>query len=117
VLIGSAASISNSGVIGYALVEQWMGAKALVAIALAIIVENIILAGAIAIAESDDRGSQSFGASLSSSFVRLLKTPLILGILAGALVAVIGLTPPRPVGRTIDMLAGAVAPVASRCAA
>jgi predicted permease len=112
VLLGAGASISNSGVIGYALVEQWMGPRALVAIALAIIVENIILAAAIAIAETGDRGGQSLTASLASSFVRLLKSPIIVGILAGALAAIVGFVPPPPVARVIDLLANALGPVA-----
>jgi malonate transporter and related proteins len=112
VLLAGGASISNSGVIGYALVEQWMGTRALVAIALAIIVENVILASTIAIAETGDRRGQSLAASLASSFVRLAKSPIIIGILAGVLAAVIGFVPPKPIARVIDLLANALGPVA-----
>ena len=112
VFLGAGASISNSGVIGYAVVEQSMGAAALVTIALAIIVENFILATAIAVADSDNRAGQSLAASLAGSFVRLFKSPLIIGILTGALAAAVGFVPPHPIARVIDMLANAVAPVA-----
>jgi malonate transporter and related proteins len=110
-MMGAGTSISNSGFIGYPLVAQAVGPSGEVAIALVIIVENILLAIALALAESGDYDGKTRAAMLAP-FARLLSNPMILGLLAGALSAVTGLAPPRPVARAIEMLATAAAPVA-----
>lgn len=111
-LFGAATSISNSGVIGYPLILQALGPPGLVIIALAIVVENVVLAVALTLAESDDRGGKSIFSTLMGSFGRLFRTPFIIGLIAGALSAATGLVPPRPVARAIEMLALATGPVA-----
>jgi predicted permease len=111
-LLGAGTSIANSGVIGYQVIEQSLGPAALPIVAVAIVVENIILAFVIAIAESGDREGRSLGAALATAFGRLARSPLIVSIVLGGIAAAIAFVPPRPIGRAIDMLAVATGPVA-----
>jgi predicted permease len=110
--VSAATAIANSGVIGYQVIEQSLGPTALPIIAIAIIIENIILAIVIAMAESGESEGRSLGASLATAFGRLAKSPLIVSIVLGGMAAAIAFVPPRPIARTIDMLAVAVGPVA-----
>ena len=110
--VSASTAIANSGVIGYQVIEQSLGPTALPIIAIAIIIENIILAIVIAMAESGEREGRSLGVSLATAFGRLAKSPLIVSIVLGGVAAAIAFVPPRPIARTIDMLAVAVGPVA-----
>jgi len=107
------ASLSNSGFIGFPLVLQFLGTKATVAIALSMIVENLlILPLSLALAESghSDRGSRV--QTLLTLFSGLMRNPLILAIIAGFACSLLRIHLPTPVTRTIDMFAlasGAVA--------
>ncbi|MDQ2078656.1 AEC family transporter [Xanthobacteraceae bacterium Astr-EGSB] len=110
--VSAGTAIANSGVIGYQVIEQSLGPAALPIIAIAIIIENIILALVIAMAESGEHDGRSLGASVAIAFGRLAKSPLIVSIVLGGLAAAIAFVPPRPIGRAIDMLAVATGPVA-----
>jgi malonate transporter and related proteins len=111
-LLGAGTSIANSGVIGYQVIEQALGAAALPIVAIAIIVENIILAIVIAMAEAGESSGRTLGAALVKAFANLAKSPLIVSIILGGIAAAIAFVPPRPVARAIDMMAVATGPVA-----
>jgi hypothetical protein len=110
-LIGMGSAFPNSGFIGYPIVLQWLGPPAAVALALCMLIENVLLLPlSLALAESD--GASSWQAELAESMRRLAANPLILAIVAGFGVAVTGVVLPEPVSRTIGMLASASAAVA-----
>jgi predicted permease len=110
-LIGMGSAFSNSGFIGYPIVLQWLGPPAAVALALCMLVENVLLLPlTLALAESG--GGNSWQAAVAQSLRRLAVNPLILAIVAGAVVAATGMALPEPLWRAIGMLATASAAVA-----
>ncbi|WP_042703942.1 AEC family transporter [Azospirillum sp. B506] len=112
-LYGMGMSCSNSGFVGYPMLLQLLGPPAAVALALNMLVENILLLPlAIALAESGRRsGTNPFKVFLRSCG-GLLKNPLILAIIAGMVFSIFGIAPPEPVSRAVDMLATASGAVA-----
>jgi malonate transporter and related proteins len=110
---GMGVSLSNSGFIGYPIVLQLLGPAAAVALALTMMVENlVVLPLALALAAGGSQGGGSLPRVLVTTFGRLLKNPLILAILAGFAFALLGAHPPQPIARAIDMLAMASGAVA-----
>jgi predicted permease len=112
-LIGVGMAFSNSGFIGYPILLQLLGPAAGVALALAMTVENLVLLPLIlALAESEGAGGRKLHRVVGETLARLLKSPLILTILAGAACGALGLTPPAPLARAVDLLANASGAVA-----
>lgn len=110
-LIGMGSAFPNSGFIGYPIVLQWLGPPAAVALALCMLVENVLLLPlTLALAESG--GGHSWQVALAQALRRLAANPLILAIVAGFGVAVTGTAMPEPAMRAIGMLASASAAVA-----
>jgi malonate transporter len=110
-LIGMGSAFSNSALIGYPIVVQWLGPPAAVALALCMMVENVLLLPlTLALAESD--ASASWHAALAQSLRRLVGNPLVIAIVAGLAVALLEIPLPEAVARPVGMLAMATAPVA-----
>jgi malonate transporter and related proteins len=110
---GMGMALSNSGFIGYPIVLQLLGPPAAVALAMCFLVENLlILPLALAIAESGAGSGGRLRTIVLNTFMRLARNPLILAIVAGFSCALLGLRPPAPLARAIDMLAVAAAGVA-----
>jgi malonate transporter len=106
-------SASNSGFIGYPVAAQFLGAKAAVALALTMIVENlVVLPIALALAEAGPGGQADPGRIGRGIAANLAKTPLIVAILAGGVFGLLGLHLPAPVAKAVGMIADASAPVA-----
>lgn len=107
---------SNTGFFGYALAAPLLGEPASVALALTLMVENLVMLPlGLALAEagaSGQRGSQSFRPAFRRSLLGLLRNPMILAILAGCSFALLGLRLPEPVARTVQLVASASSPVA-----
>jgi predicted permease len=77
------------------------------------LVENvIIIPAALAIAEAGLQTGQPTRMIFRSSVGALVKSPVILAILAGMMTSALGIVLPTPVAKTIDMLALASAPAA-----
>jgi len=106
-------SVSNSGFIGYPIVVMVLGAPAAVALALGMLVENLLLIPlALALAET---GKQSGGGSLAvlrETVKRLLSNPLIIAISLGLLLSLLEIRLPAIPAKVVEMLASASAPVA-----
>jgi predicted permease len=106
-------STSNSGFIGFPLVVQFLGHQATVAIALSMLVENLLMLPlGIALAESGHPDGRGRIRTLLALFSGLLRNPMILAILAGFACSLLRIHFPVPVTRVIDMFAlasGAVA--------
>ncbi len=98
-------SCPNSGFVGYPIILLSFGPVAGVALALNMVVENLLLLPLLlAIADSQGRPGQ-WKTVLLQTLKNLLKNPMILGIVAGFLFSMSGLQMPAPVGRTINLFA------------
>jgi hypothetical protein len=106
-------SSSNSGYIGYPLAVLVIGPGAAVALALNMLVENLLVIPlALALAESAASQGQGWRRTLRETASRLARSPLILSIGVGVVLSSLELTLPAPLARAVDMLATASAPVA-----
>lgn len=106
-------SVSNSGFVGYPLVAAAIGSPAVLGMAMGMLVENLLMIPlALVLAEA---GKQQGGGGLKvlgMIFGRLLKNPVIIGIISGLGVSLLGIEIPPLLFKPIDMLAGVSAPLA-----
>ena len=111
---GMGVSMSNSGYIGYALVAQILGSKALIAVAMTILTEVLVIMPlTLMLAEFHaHRGRHSLRETLVKVLRLVAGNPILIAIAAGLLCAGLELHPPALLGRTIDLLAGSAAAVA-----
>jgi len=106
-------SVSNSGFIGYPIVAMALGPPAAVALALGMLVENLLMIPlALALAEAGTQGSSPTLVVIRETARRLLKNPLIIAISLGLALSLLEVRLPIILATTIDMLAKASAPVA-----
>lgn len=104
-------SSSNSGYVGYPIVQQLLGPPAGTLLALTMLVENLLIIP-LSLALADAGGQGSVRRALAQSFKGLLRNPLVLSIVAGLVFAVGGWQLPAPLARTVSLLAAASSPVA-----
>ncbi len=98
-------SAPNSGFVGFPIASLLIGPKAAVALALCLIVENVMtIPLGLTLAES--------GGDAWVLAARLARNPLLIAIAAGVAASLAGLAPPAPLARAIDVLAAA-APAAA----
>lgn len=107
-------SCANSAFVGYPLVLQVVGPEATVALALTMMVENLLMIPlCLALA---DTGAASAGGSFVRAFGRALaglpRNPIIVAIIVGFAFALLQWRLPAPLARSVDMLAGASAATA-----
>lgn len=106
-LFGMGMGFSNSGFVGYPIALQVLGPNAAVALALCMLVENVLLLPlTLALAEGNS-AARAWHGVLRQALVRLAKNPLILAIAAGLAVSLLGLEIPAPVAKGVGLLAGA----------
>lgn len=106
-------SVSNSGFIGYPIVAMALGPPAAVALALGMLVENLLIIPlALALAEAGTQGSSPTLVVVRETARRLLKNPVIIAISLGLALSLLQVQLPIILATTIDMLAKASAPVA-----
>jgi len=111
-LSGLGAAASNSGLIGYPIVAQWLGPAAGVGLALCMLVENLLVIPlALALA---DRGTerQPWSRVLAQAAVGWARHPMIVAIVLGFGCAMTGLSTPDWLARAVQILAAAASPVA-----
>ena len=103
---------ANTGFIGMPIAVQALGPRVGVAIALTIAVENVLmLPGLIVLGQEREAGEGR--AAIARRIGRgLVTSPLVLAIAAAILAILLGVRPPAPLARAMDLLAGAAAPVA-----
>ena len=105
-------SVSNSGFVGYPIAVMVIGPTAALAMALGMLVENLVMIPlALAIAEAGRQGGQGWTVARETA-LRLLRNPLIIAIVLGLVMSMLELRLPTVPARVIDMLAAASAPVA-----
>ena len=111
---GMGVAMSNSGYIGYALIAQLFGESLLIAVAMSILTEVVLIMPlTLILAElHSSRGQNGLAHTLKLVLLRVVKNPILQSIVAGLLVAQLGWSLPAFVDRTISMLAGSAAAVA-----
>lgn len=103
-------SNSNSAFVGFPVAYQLLGAPAVVGLALNLIIENVILIPIVlALAELGQGERASVTRVLARTFISLIKTPILIAVALGMLLAVTGVGLPLPIERTVDMLANMAA--------
>lgn len=106
-------SCSNSGYIGYPLAAMVVGPTAAVSLAMAMLVENLLIIPlALALAEAAGAQRRGWRAVARETALRLLRSPLILSLLAGVGLSLSGAALPGPLAKAIDWLANTSAPLA-----
>ena len=104
--LGSVAS--NSGFIGFPVTMLALGAPALTALPLSMLVENILIIPlSLALAEIGLQRGKPLGSVIGQTLLRLSRMPLLLAIILGMGLSVAGLHPPAVVSTAIGMLADA----------
>ncbi len=98
----------NSGFVGFPIILLTLGPVAGVALALNMVVENLLLIPLLlAVADSDGGAPGQWRQALQQTLFGLLNNPLIIGIVAGFLFSWSGVQIPTPVSRTITLFAQA----------
>lgn len=111
-LQGLGMSGSNSGMIGFPIVQQLVGPPAGVALALCMLVENLlILPATFALADSGS-GSRAWSSAVAQSLRGLAKNPMIVAIVAGFAFSLLGWHLPAPAERAVALVAAAAVPLA-----
>lgn len=104
---------SNTGFIGFPIAALVLGAPATIAMPMTMMVENmIIIPLGLALAELGTSGGASLPRMLGETAKRLLRMPLILSIIAGAVLSLLGVRLPAALASAIDLLGQSSAPVA-----
>lgn len=106
-------SVSNTGFVGYPVTLLVLGSPAAVAMALNMMVENIVMLPlAIAIMEGAAGEDRRLGTVLRNTAARLVRQPILIAIVFGCIFSFGGIGLPMPLARAVDMLAGGAAAVA-----
>lgn len=101
-------SFPNSVYMGYPIALQLVGPAAGVALALNLLVENLVLLPLmLVLAESTGGGSRR--TALRNAFTTLARNPMIIAIVAGFAAALLQIPLPAPLLRAADLLASVVA--------
>lgn len=101
---------SNSGYVGFPILLLTLAPVAGVALALNMVVENLVVIPLLlALAERGRGEGGAWWQVVGHSLARLARNPLILGLVAGLLVALTGWQLPQPLQRTVDLFAAASA--------
>ena len=99
-------SCSNSGFVGYPILLLTFAPAAGVALALNMLVENfVIIPLLLALAERSKNKASHWMHEVCQSLARLAKNPMVMGLVAGALVSLLGWKLPEPVARTVNLFA------------
>ncbi len=101
----------NSGFVGYPILLMVVPAIATDALALSMLVENVILIPLLLTLAARASGTQRGWALLTETFRRLMSSPVVLAILAGIAVSISGITLPEVVTTPIGLIASSSAAV------
>lgn len=105
-------SVPNSGFVGYPIAVMVLGDTAALAMALGMLVENLVMIPlSLALAEAGQQRGKA-GQMVRETSLRLLRNPLIIAISLGLLFSLLNLQLPAVPARVVDMLVAASAPVA-----
>jgi predicted permease len=101
-------SCSNSGYIGLPILLLTMPAVASVALAMNMVIENVVVIPLLLLmAESGREGASPGWRVFLQTLSRVARMPLVLGLAAGLLFSLLGWTLPSPLARTVTLFAQA----------
>ena len=101
-------SCPNSGFVGYPIMLLTLGPVAGVALALNMVVENLLLIPLLlAVADSQSGGAGCWRRVLQQTLLGLLRNPMIWGIVGGFAWSLTGWSLPAPLARTVNLFAAA----------
>ena len=110
-MTGMGMACSNTAFVGFPVALQVVGPEASVAMALTLVVENFLMIPlCLALADSAPRAGQPaepFARALGRSLLGLRRNPIVLGISAGLVAALLQWRMPLPLARAVDLLANA----------
>ena len=110
--MGMGMSGSNSAFFGYPIASQLLGPAAGVALALVMLVENLLMIPlALSVADSGG-GSGSVLRRLASLAHAMVRNPLVVAIAVGITVSALDLPVPAVLHQTINIVAGSASPLA-----
>lgn len=109
--IGMGMAASNSVFVGYPILAQLVGDSADIALALCLLIENLLIIPATLML-ADTNAQLPWQQALRRSFAGVLRNPIVIAILAGLVTSLLGWRVPAVVDRTLAIGAGAAAPVA-----
>ncbi len=98
---------TNSAYVGYPILLLTLAPVAGVALALNMVVENLFIIPLLLFMAGSDSGVSGRWQTVRTALIRLLRMPLIIGMLAGLLVALLAVKLPAPITRTVDLLSSA----------
>ena len=96
---------TNSAYVGYPILLLTLAPVAGVSLALNMVVENLFIIPLLLFMASSESGASGRWHAASRALTRLLRIPLIIGLLAGLSVSLLGWKLPEPITRTVDLLA------------
>ncbi len=103
-------SLSNTLMVGFPTATALLGAAALPAFAMVLLVENLVMLPlALIIADAGRGPAGGLAAALKRIWHSVLKNPLVLAIVLGVLVSAAPISPPDAVMTALDLLGRAVA--------
>ena len=106
--VAMGSSCSNSGFVGYPILLLTMAPVAGVALALNMLVENLVVIPlALMLAERSKGSAGSWQGMLLQTFKRLAVNPMVLALLAGFIASLLGWRLPLPVDRAVNLFAQA----------
>lgn len=108
---GLGASLSNTGYIGLPIALQALGPAAAGPVAMAFIVENLLVMP-LAFALADATQGRKPAAAMVETLRGLVRNPIVVSVCAGLVAALVGLQLPALLERTVSMVAASATPVA-----
>lgn len=115
-LQGMGMAQSNSGFFGFAIAAPLLGEPASIALALTMIIENMVtMPIGLVLMDAGAGGlgnTRSYAPAFKVAMQGLLRSPMIIAIFSGFVFAMLGLRLPEPLARTVQMVATASSPVA-----
>ena len=107
------AAMSNTGLIGTAVLSLLLGQKAMTYTSLVVIIESVLLIPAVLIlAELGSSQQANFAHILQSTVVTLLKNPLFMGVMLGMACAIFQIEIPRQLDQVLAMIGQTASPLA-----
>lgn len=107
------ASMSNTGLIGTAVLSLLMGQKAMMYTSLIVIIESVLLVPlVIVLAEASSKDEAHFYKIFKSTLVTLLKNPLFMGVVLGMCCAIFQIRIPQYLDAVLLLLGQTASPLA-----
>ncbi|CAB1209868.1 AEC family transporter [Acinetobacter bouvetii] len=107
------AAMSNTGLIGTAVLSLLMGQKAMVYTSLVVIIESVLLIPVVLIlAEMGTQQKANLFAIIKNTLLMLLKNPLFMGVMLGIACAIFQIHIPKQLDQVLSLLGQTASPLA-----